>query len=70
MKVYHVQFDCGDYYCDSMHTIGIFDSREKAQAGVEQYKRETLNVFSQRFIDGWGINIAEREINEVLGYGE
>lgn len=34
MKVYLLQMDCGDYYCDGEHPAGVFSSRERAEAAL------------------------------------
>lgn len=38
MNLYHVQYDCGDFYCDGMHTVGIFANNELATAAIDEFK--------------------------------
>lgn len=37
MTFYLVLGFCGDYYCDEMHPVGLFSTKEKAQGVVEQH---------------------------------
>lgn len=36
--VYLLQYDCGDYYCESCHVLGVFTSRESAEAAQIKHK--------------------------------
>jgi hypothetical protein len=66
VNLYHVQYDCGDYYCDSMHTLGIFANEELAKEGIEKFKEE-LSV-SQTLVFVYRTTV--RVLDEVEEIGE
>lgn len=36
MKIWIVQWDCQDYYCDGDHLLGVFATREAAQQAASE----------------------------------
>jgi hypothetical protein len=74
MKLYHVQFDCGDYYCDGMHTVGIFDDKTLAENAIPEYKAKSTEGldpgYARIHIAHWDFKVSERELNAVESYGE
>jgi hypothetical protein len=45
--LYTLTYDCGDYYCDSMHLVGVFESQIAAETAQttfrEQYPEKLKN---------------------------
>lgn len=37
MKLFHVQYSCLDYYCDEMHTVGIYSTVLLAEKGIIEH---------------------------------
>jgi hypothetical protein len=42
---YSLTFDCGDYYCDGMHLVGIFDTEETAAQVRDMFKANAAEWF-------------------------
>lgn len=36
-RLWVAQGDCGDYYCDGEHLLGVFSTPEAAQAAADRY---------------------------------
>jgi hypothetical protein len=74
MMIYHVQFECGDYYCDGMHTVGIFDEKTLAEKAISEYREKVAEGFSESYARSYlascSFKVIERELNTVESYGE
>jgi hypothetical protein len=73
MEIFHVQYDCGDYYCDSMHTVGIFSTREKADASIAEYISQVRNALGDRMGDYYAAyiyKVTPRVLDGIEQYGE
>lgn len=40
-EVWLLQYDCGDYYCDGDHVLGVFTTRQKAMDGETDHREKT-----------------------------
>lgn len=70
MKVFVLTFDCYfDSYGSLLELIGVFQSKDKVKAAIEQTKakyRKTINEYRDhaRYYDGMSDSEIEKEINE------
>lgn len=70
MRVFALTFDCHfDSYGSLLELIGVFQSRDKVKAAIEQTKAKyskTINEYRDhaRYYDGMSDSEIEKEINE------
>jgi len=57
MKIFIVQYDCLDYYCDTDHIYDVYISRELAQLAID-----TMDETRKKL--GYQYTIAEHEVCE------
>lgn len=61
MKVFIVQYDCQDYYCDGDHILEVFATKEDAEHAIvhvaEYWEAQCVIGTS-----GYGYTIAEYEV--------
>lgn len=62
MKVFIVFEDTGDYYCESGHIKGVYDSEEAAE--IRQRKLEELRSMRESTLSGYEWHIGEYEIGK------
>jgi len=48
MNVHVVVYDCGDFYCDGDHILGIFYTQDAAQQAID----DAPNFFRNNTVDG------------------
>ena len=49
MTLWIAVYDCGDYYCDGMHNLGVYDSEGKALSRIEAFKTSGKADYAYRF---------------------
>lgn len=67
MKLWTLTYDCGDYYCDGEHLVGVFESQEAAQDGQQRFLkgRQDMNPGRHNYATGYEYAIAEIELGKV-----
>ena len=59
-RLWVAQGDCGDYYCDGEHLLGVFTTPEGAQAAADRYSAMAFNGVGR----GWTAKIAAYTLDE------
>lgn len=73
MRLFHVQFDCGDYYCDEMHSVGIFSTQKKADDSIPEFISRVRQELGERvggYYARYVYKVVPRTLDEIEGYGE
>ena len=60
-------YDCGDYYCDSMHLMGVFESQEEAERVRDTFKADPTKYFpvDPIYPNGWQFAVGPIELGKV-----
>lgn len=47
MKLWMMQYDCGDYYCEGVHPYGVYESEELASEAGIRWMAEQANTIGK-----------------------
>jgi len=61
-SVWMVQYDCGDYYCEGVHPLGVFSTEALADGAVTHWMAHPKRTISESAWSAeWTIDEAEED---------